>query len=140
MWCIKAALIPPAPIRIRLVTSLWHLTVPPESFSPATSPTTLQGLCQGLFSLLPWVQLHTEEGKLLTQIIHQVRTGSCGEMQKASIESEFNASLVSGDTFQIIRDALVLEALGKCMENSTDADRRWLLVNSLEAGSYSEHH
>ncbi len=108
--------------------------------SPATSPTTLQGLCQGLFSLLPWVQLHTEEGKLLTQVIHQVRTGSCGEMQKASIESEFNASLVSGDIFQTIRDALVLEALGKCMENSTDADRRWLLVNSLEVGSYSQHH
>lgn len=132
MWCIKAALIPPAPIRIRLVTSLWHLTVPPESFSPATTPTTLQGLCQGLFSLLPWVQLHTEEGKLLTQILHQVRTGSCGEMQKTPIESEFSVSLVSGDNFQAIRDALVLEALGKCMEHSTDADRRWLLMNSLE--------
>ncbi|KAG7448488.1 uncharacterized protein BT62DRAFT_929572 [Guyanagaster necrorhizus] len=132
MWCIKAALIPPAPIRMRLVTSLWHLTVPPESLSPATSPTTLQGLCQGLFSLLPWVQLHTEEGKLLTQIIYQVRTGSCGEIHKASIESEFNASLVNGDTVQTIRDAVVVEALGKCMENSTDADRRWLLVNFLE--------
>ncbi|KAF9052238.1 hypothetical protein BDZ89DRAFT_1032376 [Hymenopellis radicata] len=129
---LKAALIPPSPLRVRVLTCLWNLTVPPDTYMAVTTPLSFQALVQGLFSLLPWVDSHTEEGKMLTQIIFHVRTGSCGELDDIAVEQDYNAIFIDGDNQQAVRDVMVVEALGKCIENSSDSDRKWLLTNVVD--------
>ncbi|KAF8830399.1 hypothetical protein HHX47_DHR2000635 [Lentinula edodes] len=135
MWCVQAALSSPPPLRTRILSILWSITVPEESHYPASNAKALQTLLHGLFLLLPWISTQgadNEDSKLLSEIISEVCAGSCDQLDDLYVEEEYNALFVDADTPQRIRDAVVIEALARCLEFSPDSTRRWLLKNSVE--------
>ncbi|KIK68470.1 hypothetical protein GYMLUDRAFT_92002 [Collybiopsis luxurians FD-317 M1] len=138
LWCVQAALSSIPPMRSRLLSALWTITVPEATHYPASNPKVLQTLLHGLFLLLPLVSApvmrgtDTEDSRVLSDIIAEVCTGSCGQLDNLHIEEEYNALFVDADSPQRIRDAVIIEALAKCLEYSADSTRRWLLANSLE--------
>ncbi|KAF9062414.1 hypothetical protein BDP27DRAFT_1368816, partial [Rhodocollybia butyracea] len=138
LWCVEAALSSLPPMRTRILSVIWAITVSEETHYPASDPRVLQTLLHGLFLLLPSVsaqvsqETDTEESKLLSEIIAEVCAGSCGGLDDLHVEEEYNALFVDGDSAQRIRDAVAIEALGKCLEYSSDFTRRWLLRNSVE--------
>ncbi|KAJ3934148.1 MAG: hypothetical protein NXY57DRAFT_995571 [Lentinula lateritia] len=135
MWCVQAALSSPPPLRTRILSILWSITVPEESHYPASNTKVLQTLLHGLFLLLPWISTQgadTEDSKLLSEIISEVCAGSCDQLDDLHVEEEYNALFVDADTPQRIRDAVITEALARCLEFSPDSTRRWLFKNSVE--------
>lgn len=112
--------------------------IPIETNYLATTPNTFQTLAQGLFALLP--SLHPsstavsdqEDLGLLNEMIFKFRNGCCGNFDDNSLEEEYNAALSTKDDADIIRGALLLQSLSRCLEECTDETRLWLLQNSLE--------
>jgi hypothetical protein len=101
---------------------------------------------QALFSLLPALysqsttdigNAETQESNLLKDIISQVRTGCCGELDTNSVEQEYSAIFLTNDDSQTVREALILEALARCLENCADVTRRFLLRNSVDVRAFS---
>ncbi|KAJ3966535.1 hypothetical protein EV361DRAFT_934787 [Lentinula raphanica] len=135
MWCVQAALSSQPPLRTRILSVLWSITVPEETHYPASDAKVFQTLLHGLLSLLPVVSAQgadTQDSRLLSQIISEVAAGSCGPLDDNKVEEDYNALFVDADSTQRIRDAVIIEALSKCLQYSSDSTRRWLLSNSLE--------
>ncbi|KAJ3746695.1 hypothetical protein DFH05DRAFT_1395192 [Lentinula detonsa] len=135
MWCVQAALSSLPPLRTRILSVLWSITVPQETHYPASDVKVLQSLFHGLLSLLPVISAQgadTKDSRLLSQIISEVSAGSCDQLDDLNVEEEYNALFVDADNMQLIRDAVIIEAVAKCVEFSADSTRRWLITNSVE--------
>ncbi|KAJ7591203.1 hypothetical protein C8J56DRAFT_858679 [Mycena floridula] len=133
LWCIKAALMPPCPLRSRLITMLWALIVAQDTRYPATTPQSLQALTQALFFILPSIQNQaSEDARNLTEVLHRLRLGCGGELDSLAVEEEYNALFTNNDDTQSVRDALLIESLTRCMEGCAIPGRQWLLRNAVE--------
>ncbi|KAJ4490126.1 hypothetical protein J3R30DRAFT_3419267 [Lentinula aciculospora] len=135
LWCMQAALSSQPPLRTRILSILWSLTVPEETHYPASDARVLQTLLHGLFLLLPVISAEgadNKDSRLLSEIISEVCAGSCDQLDDLHVEEEYNALFVDADTPQHIRDAVIIEALAKCLEYSADSMKRWFLRNSVE--------
>ncbi|KIY73014.1 hypothetical protein CYLTODRAFT_366316 [Cylindrobasidium torrendii FP15055 ss-10] len=130
LWCIQAAFIPPSALQLRILTSLWHLLV--ADAVQLTSHLSFCSISQGLFSLLPAVNLYGEDGKMVTQIIDHFTAGSTGELDAGTVEQEYNAIFIETDNVQAVREVLLVESLGHCVENIPEADAKWLLTNVVD--------
>ena len=133
IWCCKAATAPPSGQRTRILSALWSLLIHP-SFQ-ATTPSTLQTLIQTLLSLLRYLasnDAQAEELKLVKVLILEVRSGSCGKLNVTAVEEVYGAKFLVQDDDQTVREALISESVAKCLENGTQAGRRWILSNLVE--------
>ncbi|KAF9467893.1 hypothetical protein BDZ94DRAFT_914598 [Collybia nuda] len=138
LWCCKAAVIPPSALRTRVVSTLWSLMIPIETNYLATTPDAFQTFAHGLFSLLPSLHppstdvIDQEDLALLKEMIFKLRSGCCGQFDEGSLEEEYKVALSPEDDLVIIRGAMLLQALSRCLEECTDETRLWLLQNSLQ--------
>ncbi|KAF8068970.1 hypothetical protein FPV67DRAFT_1414491 [Lyophyllum atratum] len=138
LWCCKAAFIPPSSMRTRILSILWGLLIPSDTNYTVTTPECYQTLVQGLFSLLPNLRPLSnsanaqEELVLLSDIISKVSSGCCGELETTFVQEEYDAVASAKDDRNLIREAILLEALSRCLEDCTDDSRIWLFQNVLE--------
>jgi hypothetical protein len=108
-----------------------------------TRPDTFQTLAQGLFSILPALSLSStaataqDDSKLLTDIIGELRSGRCGDLDANAVQNEYNAVASPEDKADLLKAALFLNSLSKCLEQCTHNARLWLLQNSLEVWFFS---
>jgi hypothetical protein len=114
-----------------------------ESFPPqdsANTPSTFQTLIQALFLLLHSLSIQAgqeEEVRLVTNVISKVQGGSGGDFNHDSIKEAYGVpffifSGMGNDTVQDLRDALVGEALARCVEHGSESSRRWILRSLLD--------
>lgn len=81
--------------------------------------------------------MHTaSEMESLTGYASAVRSGSCGEMSTAAIETEFGVRFSRADSEPAIRNVLVTESVIRCLEVGDDRSRRWVLRTMLEVSKY----
>ncbi|RDB29723.1 hypothetical protein Hypma_014167 [Hypsizygus marmoreus] len=145
LWCCKAASIPPSSMRTRILSILWGLLIPTETNYAVTTPECFQTLVQGLFTLLPSLRpLSTsvtdqEEVSLLNDMLSKVRSGCCGEIETSFVQEEYNAVPSTKDDSNMLRGAMLLEALARCLEDCSDETRIWLFQNTLEQ-YWIKHH
>jgi hypothetical protein len=137
LWCCKAALIP-STSRTEILGLLQGLLDSGESSYFATKLDTFQTLIQGMFTLLPALHLPStasttqDDSRILHQVIDKLYAGRCGDLDVDSVQSEYNAIRSPKENTDILRSALILDSLSKCLEQCTDDARLWLLQNSLE--------
>lgn len=93
------------------------------------SPQNIQLILQSLFSLLP---AFGDDTKILTDLLHQIRLGCCGELDKDSVEEHYGALFIDQDNIQSVRDAIFVESLVKCIDNCALSARRWLMENVVQ--------
>jgi hypothetical protein len=105
---------------------------PAEFAYQAATPALIQTLAIGLFSLLPTLYGSGEEHTIVGEAIIHLLAGDYGDLDVVSFEEEFNALFVAQDTRGAVRQALVLDALARCLENGAQSTRRWLLGNAVE--------
>ncbi|KAJ7196554.1 hypothetical protein GGX14DRAFT_473423 [Mycena pura] len=131
-WCCKAALIPYSPLRPRILRALRSMLSPAELAYRATTPSSIQMLATGLFCLLPTISGSGEEHTILGEAIVLLLAGDYGALDVVAVQEQFNALFAAQDTHEAVRQALVLDALARCLENGAESTRRWLLENALE--------
>ncbi|ESK89667.1 unc-80-like protein [Moniliophthora roreri MCA 2997] len=142
---------PQTPLRMHALNALYNITASPDTAYPAYNPRSFITLIHGLFALLPATQrcepqqsqgqdngyekfgpqLSPEERKV-TEILQQIRGGSCGELDNVSVEEEYNALFVDKDNAAHVRDAILLEAWAKCVEFGSNELRRALIRRGVE--------
>ncbi|KAG7095353.1 hypothetical protein E1B28_006112 [Marasmius oreades] len=155
MLCPPVSSEPPGPpqtrFRMHALNALYNMTVPQDSFYPAHNPRIFMTLMHGLFMLLPAVQrcealqtqgLHESlymppesqipEEKKLIEIIEQVKTGSCGKLDRLSVEEEYSTLCLAKDSDRTLRDAIALEAWAKCVEFGSNELKRALIRHGVE--------
>lgn len=120
----------PQHLRMRILTSLSSLLLSHDKTVRVNAPGTFLTLVQGLFTLLSslaFLSANSPETKLVKELISKVQTGACGEMVLEALEKEYY--VVHSDEFdeQVVRDALVVTSLGKCLEHGAESSRRWTL-------------
>ncbi|KAF7326044.1 RRM domain-containing protein [Mycena kentingensis (nom. inval.)] len=133
-WICKAALMPHSTIRVRLIHTLRAiLSTNPDYAYQATLPASIQTLTTSLFTLLPSVHGSGEENSIVTETILHFFAGDFGVLHLPSVEEQFGLACTQDEMKQgILRHALILDALARTLENSTDNMRRWLLEHSVE--------
>lgn len=88
---------------------------------------------QALFSLAPsFIVSDPQDGQQIKKLITEIKSGCCGDLEQTSVEEEYNALYIAKDTTQLVRDAVIQEALMGCLENGAEATRRWILKNVIE--------
>ena len=128
----------PSGCRSEILGLLWGLLVSSETSYLATRLDTFQTLTQGLFCLLPalhhpyTVATVRDDSKMLYDVIDTLRSGQCGDLDVLSVQNEYNAVSSPGESADLLRAALVLDSLSKCLDQCTVDARLWLLQNSLE--------
>ncbi|KAF9269701.1 hypothetical protein L218DRAFT_284445 [Marasmius fiardii PR-910] len=142
---------PQTPFRMHALNILYNMTVSKNSFYPAHNPRTFMTLMHGLFMLLPAVRRcealqtqgyqeslhmppHTqipEENKLV-EIIDEVKAGSCGKLDRLSVENEYNALYMEKDDDIVLRETIALEAWAKCVEFGSSETKRALIRRGVE--------
>ncbi|KAG6901982.1 hypothetical protein C0995_005941 [Termitomyces sp. Mi166 len=138
LWCCKAATIPPGAMRTRILSILWGLIVPTDNNYVISTPECFQTLAQGLFSLLPHLRplssssIAHEEVPFLMDVISKVRDGCCGELEAHFVQQEYDAIASPKDDKNLIREAILLEALSRCLEDCTNDSRVWLFQHVVE--------
>ncbi|KAG6915507.1 hypothetical protein DXG01_011132 [Tephrocybe rancida] len=138
LWCCKAASIPPSIMRTRVLSILWELIIPTDNVYAISTPECFQTLAHGLFSLLPNLRplsnsTHAhEEVPFLMGIISKVRAGCCGELEAHFVQEEYDAVSSAKDDRNLMREAVLLEALSRCLEDCTNDSRVWLFEHTLE--------
>ncbi|KAG6841500.1 hypothetical protein C0991_010358 [Blastosporella zonata] len=143
LWCCKAASIPPSPMRTRVLSILWGLIIPTENNYAISTPECFQSLAHGLFSLLPNLRplsnsaAANEEVPLLMDIILKVRAGCCGDLEAPFVQVEYDAVSSAKDDRTLIQEAVLLEALSRCLEDCTNDSRVWLLQHCVEVKPFS---
>lgn len=143
---------PQTPFRMHALNILYNMTVPKDTFYPAHNPRTFITLMHGLFMLLSAVQrcealqtqsnqeapytmsLQTQipEEKKLSEIIDHVKGGSCGDLDRQSVETEYNALYLEKDNDRTLREAIALEAWAKCVEFGSNEVKRALIRRGVE--------
>ncbi|KAJ8082803.1 hypothetical protein PM082_008659 [Marasmius tenuissimus] len=142
---------PQTPFRMHALNTLYNITVSGDTSYPTYNPRSYVALMHGLFMLLPAVErceaLQTSEHsqslymqpetqipekKKVMEVIDQVKAGSCGELDKPSVEEEYSALLVGEDNLEAIRDAITLEAWAKCVEFGSNEWKRALIRRGIE--------
>lgn len=131
-WCCKAALIPHSPLRLRIMRALRAMLNPVEFAYQATTPQSILTLATGLFTLLPTLYGSGEEHTILSESIVHLLAGDYGALDTVAFEEHFNALFIAQDTHSTVRQALVLDGLMSCLENSAEFTRRWLLESVVE--------
>ena len=95
-----------------------------------------QTLLQGLFSLLSTLRSSSTadpvDCQALACVIEDVCSGCCGGLDIGSVENEYRETFSTEDQSSLIRAAVSLEALCKCLEDCTIDARLWLFQHSLE--------
>ncbi|KAG5646355.1 hypothetical protein DXG03_003678 [Asterophora parasitica] len=138
LWFCKAACIPPSIMRTKILSLLWSLLIPPETNYTVTTPECFQTLVQGLFTLLPSLRPMSnstaaqEDMNLLMDMILQVRSGCCGELESTFVQEEYGAVPSSKEDWHHIREGILLESLSRCLEDCTDDSRLWLFERVLQ--------
>ncbi|KAG6856950.1 hypothetical protein H0H87_011936 [Tephrocybe sp. NHM501043] len=138
LWCCRAASIPPSPMRTRVLSLLWGLIIPTDNNYSISTPECFQTLAHGLFSLLPNLRPLSnsasahEEVPFLMDIIMKVRAGCCGELEANFVQEEYDAISSAKDDRNLIREAILLDALSRCLEDCTNDSRVWLLQHTVE--------
>ena len=107
-----------------------------------TKLDTFQTLAQGSFSLLPGLRYSTaataqEDFKLIQDVIDKLYSGRCVDLDVISVQNEYNTVRSPKEKTDLLRSALLLDSLSKCLEQCTEDARLWLLENSLEVCKYS---
>jgi hypothetical protein len=69
---------------------------------------------------------------LVRELISKVRLGSCGKLNTLSVEEAYGPTFLAQDDDHQVREALVSEALVRCLEVGTEEDRRGILNNLVE--------
>lgn len=145
----------PSPYRDRIIGALWQLTgsshdaavAPDGGPSPLAdgsytlgSPHALQSVLQSLFAVLPNLHvsqsgkvIDTEDSRMVKDIIREVFAGALGEAEANAVEEAYGALYVKRDSEGDVHRAVCLEAVAKCVENSSEATRRWILRYGIEA-------
>ncbi|KAG6850090.1 hypothetical protein H0H93_001223 [Arthromyces matolae] len=138
LWCCKAASVPHSSMRTRILSILWGLIIPIDTRYPVSTPECFRTLAHGLFSLLPHLRplantpAAHEEVPFLSGVIEKVRDGCCGEIEPRSLQEEYDATFSGKDDKNLVREALLLEALSRCLEDCTNNSRIWLFQNVIE--------
>jgi hypothetical protein len=73
----------------------------------------------------------------LQDIIDKLHSGRYGNLDVTSVQSEYNTIRSPKEKMDMLRSALFLDSLSKCLEQCTDDARLWLLQNSLEVFKHS---
>ncbi|KAJ7441775.1 hypothetical protein B0H11DRAFT_2251834 [Mycena galericulata] len=131
-WCCKAALIPHSPLRLRIMRALRMLLNPAEFGYQAGTPSAIQTLATGLFSLLPTLHGSGEEHTIVAEAIVHLLAGDYGALDPVAFEEQYNALFVAQDTHEAVRQAVILNSLVLCLENGAESTRQWLLENSVD--------
>jgi hypothetical protein len=103
-----------------------------------TKLDTFQTLAQGLLTVLPALRHPStaattqDDSQVLHYVIDKLHSGRCGDPDVDSVQSEYNAIRSPKEDTDLLRSALFLDSLSKCLEQCTDDTRLWLLQNSLE--------
>ncbi|KAH7907950.1 hypothetical protein BJ138DRAFT_1128802 [Hygrophoropsis aurantiaca] len=136
LWCCRAASTLPS-IQTRVLGVLASLLFPRTGPFEFRNHHVFLSLVQGLFGvLISIMRLVSPNSELtvVTELVSQIRAGSCGSLASYFAEAEIDGSPVAVTEFDEgeIREALVAEAIVKCMENDTEANARWILHNILQ--------
>ncbi|KDQ32084.1 hypothetical protein PLEOSDRAFT_1035031 [Pleurotus ostreatus PC15] len=128
LWCCKAASQPS--VSRRQIISLLRRMLPHE---PSYVPKTAQAfvcIIEAIFSLLPtyhaspFADPAAEDTLLLQEIVFGLSNNL--QLDLKSVEEEYKALASSKEK---IGQALVVEALARCLERSSSSDQRWILVH-----------
>ncbi|KAG5721509.1 Unc-80 like protein [Termitomyces sp. T112] len=138
LWCCKAAIIPPGTMRTRILSILWGLIIPTDNNYVISTPQCFQTLAQGLFSLLPHLRplssspIDHEEVPFLMDVISRICDGCCGELEAHFAQEEYGTVSSAKDDKNLIREAILFEALTRCLEDCTNDSRVWLFQHVVE--------
>jgi hypothetical protein len=141
-WCCKAAAVCATPLRMRILRLLGSILFPRESSFNANTLATFQSLIHGLFQLLQSIASQPRSGSeeedvlVVRRLISQVQAGSCGEIERASIEEEYGVSHSRGDDDAVVRQIITAQSLVWCLENGSESNSRWIIHNILEVRSF----
>ncbi|KAF8518419.1 hypothetical protein BU17DRAFT_48729 [Hysterangium stoloniferum] len=134
LWCCKAGLTPPSPVRSRVLATLSTLLF---SSTPVQLASTLafQNIMQGLYQLLhafdKFDHSPSADVKVVGELCVHVSTGGCGQPEVKDIESEYEAQWISDDTEASVRSQIIAEGMVRCMHIGSEGVRRWML-NAIE--------
>ncbi|KAG5351484.1 hypothetical protein C0989_006338 [Termitomyces sp. Mn162] len=144
LWCCKAAIIPPGTMRTRILSILWGLIIPTDNNYVISTPQCFQTLAQGLFSLLPHLRplssspIDHEEVPFLMDVISRICDGCCGELEAHFAQEEYGTVSSAKDDKNLIREAILFEALTRCLEDCTNDSRVWLFQHVVEVNIVSK--
>ncbi|KAH7923448.1 hypothetical protein BV22DRAFT_1015390 [Leucogyrophana mollusca] len=136
LWCCNAASTSPVN-QNRILGVLASLLCPRAGPFEFRSHHVFLSLVQALFTVLISIRQLTSQNSeltIVTDLISQIRAGSCGSLAAYFADEEIDGTpvAVSGFDESEVRDALVAEAVVRCMENSPDSISRWILHQILE--------
>ncbi|GJJ14897.1 hypothetical protein Clacol_009167 [Clathrus columnatus] len=130
LWCCKVALIPPSPVKSRIIATLSTLLFSSKPFDGATVPA-FQNVLHGLQLILYHIsQAHSpssNDSNIVRELLMHIRSGQCGDLRKGIIEEEYGAKWSHNDSEDDIRLHVVAETLTRCMQSDTDGFKRWSL-------------
>ncbi|KAF8652353.1 hypothetical protein AX16_004383 [Volvariella volvacea WC 439] len=134
LWCCKVAA-NPSHLRNRVLKFLFDILASSEATAQITTPLAYQTVLQALFATRATLSLQNQEEALtlINKIITQVKSGSASQLDTMTIEAEYSAIFLGSDRLQVLRDAMTLEALTRCLANSSTDLQTWLLMHELEA-------
>lgn len=137
LWCCQAAAIP-STSRTAVLGLLRGLIDSGEASSFASKLDAFQTLAQALLTLLPAVPrrptaaIALDDSNILDDAIEKLRSGHCGNLDADSVQKEYNTVWSTSETTHLVRSALFLDSLSRCLEHCADNTRLWLLQYSLE--------
>ena len=137
LWCCSAAA-QPSQFRAEIIGSMSTLLFSRDATFRTESPVLLQTVLQALFSLLPTLSSSPGEFESVKELILEVWNGGSGLLSNESIEQEFGTHLSSSDTENVIREALAVESVLKCVAYGSLKTRTWVLLNIVEVFMFSQ--
>ncbi|EAU89667.2 hypothetical protein CC1G_02556 [Coprinopsis cinerea okayama7 len=138
LWCCKAALLPASPTRTLILSNLGRFIAPGERNKTTISLPGFQSICHHLVITLAFLHspmsgpFHEGETKLLKNLIEKFISGSYGNISDGDVEETYGVVWLQEDTQAVVRRLVFLEALMRCLENSSQSTRVWLLLNIVE--------
>ena len=131
MWCIRAATMPPSPLRSRVLLNLESLLCSREPL--LITPIAFRTILPALAFLVPSYQEADDAMDLqaVHDLIAKIVSGQCGRLDPEDLEQKYQAPALKSDTESDLREGICTEALSRCLENCSHT-QQCILLELLE--------